>query len=84
MFSVLAITEVGNIKSSEFLDCGLAIENTSRPVLKIFNQHGGTVEEEDPSRKDSGKKYLILRNKKTNKVISLKKSLLYKFYFISI
>uniref|UniRef100_A0A2S2NL98 Uncharacterized protein n=1 Tax=Schizaphis graminum TaxID=13262 RepID=A0A2S2NL98_SCHGA len=67
---VIAITEVGHLNSSTLLDCGMAIENTSnRPILKIFNQHGGTVEEEDPSRKDSGKKYLILRNKKTNKVL---------------
>lgn len=67
---VIAITEVGHLNSSTLLDCGMAIENTSnRPVLKIFNQHGGTVEEEDPSRKENGKKYLILRNKKTNKVL---------------
>ncbi|KAE9543874.1 hypothetical protein AGLY_001852 [Aphis glycines] len=67
---VIAITEVGHLNSSELLDCGMVIENTSnRPVLKIFNQHGGTVEEEDPSRKENGKKYLILRNKKTNKVL---------------
>ncbi|CAI6357730.1 unnamed protein product [Macrosiphum euphorbiae] len=66
---VIAITEVGFLNSSTFLDCGMAIENTSnRPVLKIFNQHGGTVEEEDPSRKETGNKYLILRNKRTNKV----------------
>ncbi|XP_015375610.1 PREDICTED: uncharacterized protein LOC107170101 isoform X2 [Diuraphis noxia] len=66
---VIAITEVGHLNSSTFLDCGMAIEKTSnRPVLKIFNEHGGTVEEEDPSRKENGKKYLILRNKKTNKV----------------
>lgn len=69
VFYFLAITEVGHLNSSALLDCGMAIENTSnRPVLKIFNQHGGTVEEEDPSRKENGKKYLILRNKKTNKV----------------
>jgi len=69
VFYFLAITEVGFLNSSTFLDCGMAIENTSnRPVLKIFNQHGGTVEEEDPSRKETGNKYLILRNKKTNKV----------------
>lgn len=66
---VIAITEVGHLNSSKSLDCGMAIESTSnRPVLKIFNQYGGTVEEEDPSRKDNGKKYLILRNKYTNKV----------------
>jgi len=47
----------------------MTIEASSRrPVLKIFNHNGGTVEEEDPSRKDFSKKYLVLRNKKTNKV----------------
>jgi len=70
VFYILAITEVGHLNSATSLDCSMAIENTSnRPVLKIFNQHGGTVEEEDPSRKENGKEYLILRNKKTNKVI---------------
>lgn len=43
-------------------------EKTNRPILKIFNHNGGTVEEEDFSKKENGKKYLILRNKKTNKV----------------
>lgn len=42
---------------------------TNRPVLKIFNQNGGTVEEEDISKKDTNKTYLILRNKRTQKVI---------------
>lgn len=47
----------------------MAIENTSnRPILKIFNHNGGTVEEEDSSRRENGKKYLVLRNKRTNKV----------------
>lgn len=48
----------------------MAIEDTSnRPVLKIFNPYGGTVEEEDTTRKDRAKKYLVLRHKKTNKVL---------------
>lgn len=65
----LAITEVGHLNSAAKLDCGMAIEAPSkRPILKIFNHNGGTVEEEDPSRKDFSKKYLLLRNKKTNKV----------------
>lgn len=65
----LAITEVGNINSSSALVCGMAIqEKSNKPILKIFNNNGGTVEEEDFSRKESGKKFLVLRNKKTNKV----------------
>lgn len=82
MFCFLAITEVGCINSPELLDCGITFEDTSkRPVLKIFNHHGGTVEEEDTSRKESVKKYLVMRNKKTNKVcIYLKKY----FIFINI
>lgn len=65
----LAITEVGQLKSTTKLDCGMAVEGTSnRPILKIYNHNGGTVEEEDPSRRDFSKKYLLLRNKKTNKV----------------
>lgn len=68
-FSFLAITEVGHLNSSNDLDCGMTIElATNRPILKIFDRNGSTVEEEDISRKDSGKKYLVLRNKKTNEV----------------
>lgn len=88
LFFVLAITEVGNLTSSTFLDCGMTIiENRSKPVLKIFNQYGETVEEEDLNRKDSGKKFLVLRNKKTNKVKLLIKKILYYLnlkYLISI
>lgn len=58
------------MNSSTSLDCKMAIEYTSkRPVLKIFNQNGDTIEEEDTSKKDNSKTYLILRNKKTQKVI---------------
>lgn len=65
----LAITEVGYLNSSDDLDCGMAIDmTTNRPILKIFNHNGSTVEEEDISRKDHGKKYIVLRNKITNKV----------------
>lgn len=68
-FCFLAVTEVGRLNSTDLLDCGMAFEETSRrPILKIFNHHGGTVEEEDTTRKENGKKYLVLRNKKTNKV----------------
>lgn len=65
-----AVTEVGHFNSAASLDCGIAIEdNSNRPILKIFNQNGGTVEEEDTTRRENGKKYLVLRNKKTNKVL---------------
>lgn len=48
----------------------MTIEDMSkRPVLKIFNHYGSTIEEEDVSKKDLGKKYLVLRNKITQKVI---------------
>lgn len=72
---------MGSLNSTEFLTCGMALEDTSkRPVLKIFNHHGGTVEEEDTTRKETGKKYLVLRNKKTNKVwISLNTINFYKY-----
>jgi len=43
-------------------------KTTNRPTLKIFSRNGETVEEEDTSKKDRGKNYLVLRNKKTNKV----------------
>lgn len=43
-------------------------EKSNKPILKIFYHNGGTVEEEDFTRKENGKKYLVLRNKKTNKV----------------
>lgn len=62
---------MGTLKSVTNFDCGMAIQETSnRPLLKIFNEHGGTVEEEDISKKESGKKYLVLRNKRTNKVLT--------------
>lgn len=43
-------------------------ESCNRPTLKIFDHKGDIVEEEDVSKKDKGKNYIILRNKKTNKV----------------
>lgn len=43
-------------------------KSCNRPTLKIFDQKGDIVEEEDITRKDTGKNYIILRNKKTNKV----------------
>lgn len=43
-------------------------ESCNRPTLKILNQDGSIVEEEDISKKDTTKNYIILRNKKTNKV----------------
>jgi hypothetical protein len=81
LFCFLAITEVGHINSTELLDCGMAFDDTSkRPILKIFNHHGGTVEEEDTSRKESVKKYLVLRNKKTNKVCNCLKTIYFYKY----
>lgn len=66
----LVIPEVGHFNSSHSLNCGLKIDELcNRPTLKIFNQNGDIVEEEDAFKKDSAKNYIILRNKKTNKVI---------------
>jgi len=66
---ISAITEVGQLVSTNSLECGMVIdESSNRPYLKIFDHDGDIIEEEDVSKKDSGKNYLILRNKKTNKV----------------
>jgi len=43
-------------------------KSTNRPTVKIFSHNGETVEVEDTSKKDHGKNYLFLRNKKTKKV----------------
>lgn len=65
----LVIPEVGHFNSSNSLKCGMKIgKSCNRPTLKIFDQKGDIVEEEDITRKDTGKNYIILRNKKTNKV----------------
>lgn len=47
-------------------------ESSNRPILKVFNLNDEIVEEEDISKKSKGKNYLILRNKKTNKVCVFK------------
>lgn len=82
MIFFLAITEVGNLNSSADLDCGMTVEiATNRPVLKIFDRNGSTIEEEDISRKDNGKKYLVLKNKRTNEVFTY--LLIFYFYDLS-
>jgi len=66
---VIVVTEVGHLVSSNSLGCGMALDKSSnKPVLKLFNLNGEIIEEEDVSKKNKGKNYLILRNKKTNRV----------------
>ncbi|XP_050431076.1 uncharacterized protein LOC126844056 [Adelges cooleyi] len=66
---IVTTNEVGQFISSDSLDCGMVFdESSNRPILKIFNQHGGTVEEEDATKKVSSKEYVILRHKRSNKV----------------
>lgn len=78
LYFFLAITEVGHLNSAIDLDCGMAMENTSnKPLLKIFNCNGETIEEEDFTKKEISKKFLVLRNKKTNKVFTI-----YIYYFL--
>lgn len=50
----------------------MAMDDTSnKPLLKIFNHSGGTIEEEDLTKKEITKKFLVLRNKRTNKVFTI-------------
>lgn len=66
---IIVSTEVGQLVSSNSLDCGMEItKSTNRPTLKILNRNGEIVEVEDTSKKNRVKNYLVLRNKKKKKV----------------